>query len=234
MPRGRQSISNEANNEDLLIDMPIAQALKNNHVTKLGSIISSSLPGNPDVFNISIEKSVGEAFTGGRSTPVYYISCDIKRPKWSEPRKRYFVAKLVEMPGNADSNSKLRKIRDSYAIERRFYDIVAPKLRDNFGLQLEIPKLLASDRDGSRSYLAVCFLMNDVRQKGYTIHPNFFSVEQAKRALKWIASFHSMFWNDGKGEAWRRDLWERGGFWTGDKDSDSTFVISKISYIYIL
>jgi len=225
MPKARQPISSakdDQSSEDLLANMPIAQALKDADVAKLESLISSALPGTPSVSEMSIEKSAGEAFTGGRSTPVYHITCRIMRPKWPESRKRQFVAKLVEMPGNADSNGKLRKIRESYAIERRFYDVVAPKIRDNsFGLQLEVPKLLASDRDGLRPHPAVCFLMNDVRQKGHTLHPKFLSVNQAKRALKWIASFHSIFWNDSKSEPWRRDLWERGGFWTGNKDSDN-------------
>ena len=225
MPKSWQSVSiprNDQSDEDVLANMPIAQALKGADIAKLGSLLSSVLPGNPSVSELSIEKSVGEAFTGGRSTPVYCISCSIMRPKWSESRKRQFVAKLVEMPGNADYDGHLRKIRESYAIERRFYDVAAPRIRDNlFGLQVEVPKLLASDRDGLRSHPAACFLMNDVRQKGYTLHPNFLSVSQAKRALKWIASFHSIFWNDSKSEQWKRDLWERGGFWTGNKDSDN-------------
>ena len=230
MPKGKQSAScnssggskvNISGDELIGADMPIARSLKNTDATKLGSLISSSLPGNPLVSEVTIKKSVGEAFTGGRSTPVYYITCNVMRPSWSEPRERRFVAKLVEMPGNAIDDVKLQKRRESYAVERRFYDVVAPRIRGNIITQLEIPKLLASDRDGSKPHPAVCFLMNDVRQKGFDRHPNFLSVAEAKRALKWVAAFHAIFWNDSKNELWRRDLWERGGFWTGDKDPKS-------------
>lgn len=171
MPKGRSPTVCSGGNDDpasLLIDMPIALSLKEGDVDSLASIISSSLPGNPAITNVSINRSVGEAFTGGRSTPVYNVACSVMRPTWSEPRERHFVAKLVEMPDPYSSNdkivsdAKLQRRRESYAVGRRFYDVVAPRIRDSSCIiQLEIPKLIASDRDGSKPHPAVCFLMND-------------------------------------------------------------------------
>lgn len=205
----------------LLDDMPIGLAIKENDTGALGKLISSVLPGQPTVSEVTIQKSVGEAFTGGRSTPVYYITCRILRPAWPDSRKRHLVAKLVEMGGNAD----WRK-RESYAVERRFYDVAAGRIRNDSVVPLEIPRLIASDKDGAKAYPAVCFLMNDVRQKGYTMHPDFLSVAEAKRALKFLAAFHAIFWNDAKSEDWRRDLWSRGGFWTDGKDCTDNARIS--------
>jgi aminoglycoside phosphotransferase (APT) family kinase protein len=68
--------------------------------------------------------------------------------------------------------------------------------------------------------------MNDIRFRGFPKHPEFLSVSEAKRALKWIARLHAMFWNDEKSQDWRRDLWTRGGFWTDGKDAINIQTIS--------
>jgi len=216
--------------ESPLLGMTIAVALQQNDLATLVSTLQTCLPGKDiEVTDVAISKSLGEAFTGGRSTPVYYVICNIMRPGWAQPKARHFVAKLVMMEGDPATKPRLAMKRESYAVERRFYDVAAPKIRDGLGAcgtGLEIPKLLASDRDGSKPHPAVCFLMNDVRQKGFTRHPDFLSVSEARRALKWAAKIHAMFWNDDKSQEWRRDLWERGGFWTGGKDAINTQTIA--------
>ena len=231
-PRGAAAAIEDDNNVgNSLSGMTIANALQQNDAATLAFTLRGCLPGGKGVVvtDVGISKSMGEAFTGGRSTPVYYISCDVMRPGWDQPKERHFVAKLVIMEGDASTNAKLSMKRESYAVERRFYDVAAPRIRDDAGAcsaGLEIPKLLASDRDGSKPHPAVCFLMNDVRSRGFTAHPNFLSVSEAKRALKWVARFHAVFWNDDKAQDWRRDLWTRGGFWTDGKDAINNQAIS--------
>ena len=214
--------SNVADNETtkLTQDMPLAKAILNNDSATVGSVIAASLP-NPegvDVQDVIISKSLGEAFTGGRSTPVYHIACTVVRNGTNKDngkrRQRHFVAKLIIMPSTCGGESssisdRLWIKRESYAIERRFYDTIAPPLRSH----LPIPKLLYSDHDGSRPWPAICFLMNDVsRGGGFPNHPAFLSVGEIKRAIRWIANFHALFW--GEQQSWKNHMWSRGGFWT--------------------
>ena len=236
-PRGAAAANTSCNGNNYDADgnplsgMTIACALQQNDTTTLASSLRDCLPGGKDVVvtEVVISKSLGEAFTGGRSTPVYYIACNVMRPGWDQPKERHFVAKLVIMEGDASTNAKLSMKRESYAVERRFYDVAAPRIRDDVGacgITLEIPRLLASDRDGSKPHPAVCFFMNDVRSRGFPRHPEFLSVSEAERALKWIARLHAIFWNDEKSQNWRRDLWKRGGFWTDGKDAVNIQTIS--------
>jgi len=217
-----------------LVDgMPIASALLSNDTDSLAKIIRSFLPNSSSaqVTDVIIKKSLGEAFTGGRSTPVYEVSCQVYRQPPGQCRQRHFVAKLILMPSNIDDgkieadeesvNHRLWVKRESYRVERQFYDCAAPRLgaQQFMGIPaLPVPKLLASDRDGSRPWSAVCFFMNDLRHGGFPCHPDFLSPEQTKRALRWLASFHARFWGEVKvtssSSSWRRHLWERGGFWT--------------------
>lgn len=216
--------------EDLLQNMPLANAILNNDPQAVGSIVASSLP-NPDSAHVHgddviIAKSVGEAFTGGRSTPVYNLTCTVARSDGKQ-KERQFVVKIVLMPTDAGATEltttqAIWQKRESYAVERRFYDCAAPRIRQQN--LLAIPKLLYSDRDGSRPWPAVCFLMNDVRQAGFPCHPEFLSVAKAKRALRWIATFHALFWGDQP----KRELWDRGGFWTPKNKSGETATKVKI------
>ena len=214
---------------DLTKDMPIAKALLENDTESIAYIIAKSLPkSGAKVEDICIEKTVGEAFSGGRSTPIYRISCQVVRPNNNKRVRRHFVAKLVLMPGENEDNGNAKSLpdklwvkRESYAVERRFYDCAAPKIRDYqplVGSGLTIPKLLASDRDGSKPWPAVCFLMNDLSTTGFPSHPEFLSTSQTKAALRWLATFHGLFWEEAsankKSCTWTRDLWDRGGHWT--------------------
>ena len=135
-------------------------------------------------------------------------------------RRRGFVVKLVPVPGNA-SDPRVRRLRESYAVERRFYAQVAPRMRDEGGPPA--PRLLASDDlEGSGPQPAVCFLLTDLREQGFPRHPDFLSPSEAARALRWCAAMHAQFWGEGKTSStrfalgWRDHLWDRGGYWTID------------------
>lgn len=192
--------------ESLLQRMEIARNVLQNDAASiacLGNLLEERLlPGATSVKDVAIEKSVGESFTGGRSTPVYYLDATIVRGNGTTKRRR-FVVKLVLMPGS--DCSVLRK-RQSYQFERRFYDYYSTLVRDS---GLAIPKLLASDLDGTKPWSAFCIVMNNL-QVHFPIHPDTLSLRQVKCALLWVAKFHALFWNrtrDG-------NLWDRGAYWT--------------------
>lgn len=204
------SNKNELNTEALVEHrMPIARAVLDHDSVAMADILHSSLPikGEFTVDSVKISKSLGESFTGGRSTPVYFVTAQICR-QGAQPRQRKFVVKLVCMPGD-DNDPYITRRRESYAVERRFYSETAERLRD---ANLCIPKMLASDLDGSKPWPVFCILMNDVSTQ-YPIHPDFLSKRQAACALRWLARMHAIFWGETKA-TWRRDLWERGAFWT--------------------
>lgn len=189
-----------------LPDYPLASALRCNDMTALRTLLQATiLPAGAQVENIILEQSVGESFTGGRSTPVYYVKCTVVRG--TRRRLRDFVVKLVVMPGH---DEKVLHKRESYAVERRFYESTAAvRMRQ---VDLIFPKLLYSDRNGSRPWPVACFCMNDLR-KQYPMHPQCLNVSQAHAALQWLATMHATFWGESDG-VWRRDVWKRGGFWT--------------------
>ena len=67
--------SNGNHNADIdpLQDMPIATSLLNNDTIKLKNILQERVFHKATVESCSIEQTIGHAFTGGRSTPVYKI-----------------------------------------------------------------------------------------------------------------------------------------------------------------
>jgi hypothetical protein len=123
-------------------------------------------------------------------------------------KHRSFCIKLVILPGD-DNNVSVHHKRESYAI-----DCAASKLKS---ANLTIPNLLASDRDGSRRWPSMCFLLNDLPIR-FPRHPDFLSPLDAQQALKWLAHFHACFWGDGPMAPWRTKLWEHGGFSTKNKN----------------
>jgi hypothetical protein len=224
----------------LVRDMPIAKALISNDTTSLANIIGSALPkSGVKVEDVCIQKTVGEAFTGGRSTPIYCISCLVIRANNTRFR-RHFCAKLITMPGETSAPDcgeqksksipgKLWVKRESYAVECRtsllrlcsspcqLLSIDGRRGQTgHWSFQDYWPVI--SDRDGLKPWPAVCFLMNDLRFAGFPVHPEFLSIRQTKAALKWIATFHCLFWaesdQDNSSSTWKRDLWSRGGHWT--------------------
>ncbi len=185
--------------------MPIASAVERNDTVAMQSILLQALPNHvQSIEDVVIEITSGKAFTGGRSTPVYKVSGTIRKENGTSVR-RYFVVKWVRL---LDTSEKTMIRRESFAVERRFYDnvILQERLRN---AALTIPKVLASDLDGSRAWPAFCILMNDLTTN-YPLHPDRMSLQQAASALQWIATFHACFW----GDSFPHVLWDRGAFWT--------------------
>jgi hypothetical protein len=227
MPRKSKLKDHGEDTNTLLKQMPLAKAVLDQDLSKLTDILRETLPNARAVQDVTLEQSVGKAFTGGRSTPVYYITAQVVITKsasagtTSTIKRRQFVVKLVQMLGE-DTSSALVHKRESYAVERRFYEFVAPGLRPH----LAIPKLLVSDTNGSQPLPIACWLMTDVRVQ----FPLFFDIldphTQLLRALDWLAQFHARFWN---GNDWRRRLWEQGGFWNKSRSQGSTTTAGLIS-----
>ena len=258
MPRRRKNNPKceEGIRNDEYHDLPIANAVAKKDLESLGKIIESSLPNkNATVRDISIEQSVGEAFTGGRSTPVYYISAKVQvdaknacattndsncsstnstaTQKHTTVKDRYFVVKLVTIPFNDDDNNdektKAALKRESYCIERRFYEYIVPTLKRH---SIATPKLLASDNSPGQSSSSLpngtfCWLMTDVRVQ-FPSHPTILqppppgdASSTLWSALDWLARFHAQYWKDPTGD-WRRIVWDRGGFWSKGTNFDDT------------
>ena len=215
--------------------MPLARAVLSRDLEELATLILQSLPNKQNKIQsvevISLEQSVGEAFTGGRSTPVYHVQTKLLLSNAIE-KERFFIVKLVDMrttSSDGDDNPKLQMRRESYAVERRFYKVVAPTLAKDQDNSLTVPKILLSDHDGKHPYGIACWLMNDVRTQ-YPLHPTVLSAgTHMKVALQWLAKFHAIHWNQLQTSSlatsttnsgdWRRDLWDRGGFWTKEYSS---------------
>lgn len=185
----------------ILQQCPLARALLEKDTNGIYQILEESLPKGVSAVasSVTVEKTLGEAFTGGRSTPVYQIQAVVERQGRSIPRR--FIAKLVDMTtppitittSRGTTEEKLLQLRESYAVERRFYQHLAPMLQVRSELQfLNLPKLLYSDLDGSKAWPFFCILMNDVSVQ-HSSHPSPLSVDCVKAALSWIAKFHAIF-----------------------------------------
>eukprot|EP00957_Ditylum_brightwellii_P104188 7935542-Ditylum_brightwellii.AAC.1 len=203
--------------------MPLARSVSSNDIPALESIIQSSLTtaSSKNIGHVQIltlEQTVGEAFTGGRSTPVFEIKCQVTT-KAGIVKERLFIVKLIFMPTTAKEggvDSSLRQKRESYAVERRFYEFIAPELRR----VLAIPKLLASDHNGSQALPIACWLMTSLRVL-YPSHPHVLDANSHMLyALNWLAQFHAYSWKTTTASDWRKHLWERGGFWNKKKKND--------------
>ena len=251
---GDTTPGDSTNKDSIFSGMPIAQAVVANDLEALERLIQTlCLPKTADVTVVSgsltLEQSAGAAFTGGRSTPVYYASCKIQKKKGNNndndnnsndsstitTKERRFCIKLVQFPdGCLSSQDLVDHKRESYMIERRFYESLAPRLLSEYDVQ--IPKLFASDHDGKRQYPAHCWIMNDVRTK-FPYSPKTLSLKQLKCALAWLAKFHAACWNNSinangkksKGSSSSSsssssygdsELWSHGGFYTRDVGGD--------------
>mmetsp|Transcript_50711 Transcript_50711/g.122334 ORF Transcript_50711/g.122334 Transcript_50711/m.122334 type:complete len:507 (-) Transcript_50711:249-1769(-) len=246
----------DVHNNSILSEMPIAQAVVSQDLEALERLIQTfCLPKTVDVTIVSgsltLQQSTGAAFTGGRSTPVYYVSCKVQKKDSNNnndsstttktgggnddddstttiiTKERRFCIKLVQFPdGCLSSQAVVDHKRESYMIERRFYDSLAPKLLREYKIQ--IPKLFASDHDGKRPYPAHCWIMNDVRTK-FPYSPKTLSLQQFKCALAWLATFHAACWNNNNANGKKNkgsssssssyddsELWSHGGFYTRD------------------
>jgi len=219
----QQSKSADSPEDDHAFDKfhncPLAKAVMSQDTDTIAALLSAGLPSNVTIqpTTLTLEQSRGESFTGGRSTPVYHVRCQVQVSRKTTPVERKFVIKLVVLPGD---DSKILHKRASYAVERRFYDGPAIALRTNTPA-LTLPTLLHSDTLPTATHPPViCLGMTDVSVK-FPAHPAALSPPQAASALRYLAVWHACFWqlhNKSKQSAnanFRVDsVWSRGGFWT--------------------
>lgn len=177
--------SNSGQDNESLNSCPLTMAVLNDDTETLGQILEQSLPMGAIVGSIVLEQSCRESFTSGQSTPVYLLQAHVQRNGSSHHWR--FVIKLVTI---MEENDRTLHLRESYAVERRFYETVAKSCHQ----YLTAPNLLYSDLDGSKAWPIFCILMNDVSVT-FPEHLLALSLDQAMAALKWLATFHAIFWN---------------------------------------
>lgn len=214
---------------DLYQGMPIAQALHNypDAREELEGIFSNLL-GATALTISAFQQTLGESYTGGRSTPVY----EVQLSDDETGKEHFLVIKLVVQEFDGDVNDTTSKqVMDyaarvrSYQVESGFYGHANPRTtcpaRACARVGLHIPTLLSVEQGGAHRHetndkrtASILFVMNDLRRT-HPSHPPVLSISQAKVALAWLAKFHSRFWEAPKLlEEWSDDLvWEEGSFW---------------------
>jgi len=218
-----------------LAQAPITAALVEGDSTALAEALCAKLPAAVTaVTNVKVQKTMGEAFTGGRSTPVYAVSCHVERSIRKTTTRRHFVIKFVDMtlthPMSNDDweeppeDPELLHLRQSYANERRFYDSASyTRLKEQH--RLSLPRLVALDFDGTKPRPWVCLVLTDVAAPSATTatppfdeHPVFLPKTRAKQALHYVAHWHAACWGeDGSTGSAATRLWPRGGFWNAKR-----------------
>ncbi|KAH8044567.1 hypothetical protein JL722_14619 [Aureococcus anophagefferens] len=100
--------------------LPFADALEAGDAEALGALLLAALrarnPAVTAVADVRIAQQRGEAFTGGRSTPVYDVAATLTVR--GTTKHRAFVAKVVRHGGGSERDAFRRA---SYANERAFY-----------------------------------------------------------------------------------------------------------------
>lgn len=214
---------------------PITSALLQDDCEALGAALLPHLTQASAINCIRIEATEGDAYTGGRSTPIYRVSCRIERKRDHAGLERKFVIKFVNML-NITSNDTaedifcpdLDHLRRSYANEHRFY---RSSFYDRISEVLALPRLVAADFDGTKpSRPWVCLVLNDVKQqqqrhsssgkgkKSFPIHLRVLSLDQTRQALHYLAHWHAIGWGCScEDEPASTRLWPQGGFWNAKR-----------------
>jgi len=128
---------------------------------------------------LAVQKTVGEAFTGGRSTPVFEASLSIDKAP-------LIICKLVELGAESGFSPREEFLARSYAMEARFYARMAPELRV-LAPTCAIPACLGVETEPKRGDYA--FALEDLRV-AFPRHPDFLKGLDAELAVSWIANFH--------------------------------------------
>mmetsp|Transcript_20687 Transcript_20687/g.45179 ORF Transcript_20687/g.45179 Transcript_20687/m.45179 type:complete len:389 (+) Transcript_20687:610-1776(+) len=155
-------------------DMPLAQAIVNRDVGAIKELLHDNIKA-VDTEELQVSKTVGEAFTGGRSTPVYELKLG---------EGKYMIAKVVEIRDITQDRGKM--ITQSYICEGGFYKVASRFIEK----RLAAPRLLRFESNPKHGQFM--FLMNDLRLD-YPLHPETLSVDQVKLALDWVVSFHKEY-----------------------------------------
>ena len=161
------------------------------------------------VEDLVVQQQRGEAFSGGRSTPVHEISADV-RFRNGKTKRRFFVAKVVEH-GGASEREEFR--RASYLNERAFYSSGAADVV----VDPTLPRLFLAEGDDNTT----CLVMADLRTR-YPRHPEVLSDPQTLAALQSLARFHAAFYANSKAaRSASQRLFKRGTFWRYDAPGEA-------------
>lgn len=183
---------------------PWAQALRSNDIDSIQTLLAKLVKA--DVGDLRVERTDGERFTGGKSTPVWKVYFTATR---AEQRKvSQLVIKWVRFKDREDP--RLR----SYRNEREFYLRVVPTVRKS----CRVPHML----HGELSATEICFVLEDVSVE-YPLHPDCLSLAEAQGALRWLAHFHAQFWEaDSAGGTFPVNATGYGDYWgLAKRDSEA-------------
>mmetsp|Transcript_54961 Transcript_54961/g.177933 ORF Transcript_54961/g.177933 Transcript_54961/m.177933 type:complete len:398 (-) Transcript_54961:6-1199(-) len=178
---------------------PFISALQSGDIQQLSSLLGPHIKA--DIGGLRVERTVGEGFTGGRSTPVWRLYFTASRG--SKSRETQLVVKWVRFPVPHDDKADFRS--RTYANERQFYLNAAGVVRK----ACHMPHMLLDECVPSD----VCFVFNDLTVD-YPLHPDCLSIPQAQGALSWLARFHAHFWEaDAAGSSFPAGMCDSGDYW---------------------
>uniref|UniRef100_A0A7S4K565 CHK kinase-like domain-containing protein n=1 Tax=Odontella aurita TaxID=265563 RepID=A0A7S4K565_9STRA len=183
------------------------------------------LPDIDGVESISSESDLQQLWAGYGSVRAFTAVVhrrDSSSPGSEEESVNLIVKRVRPPPDDGTSVSHARKIR-SYEIEANFYSKYAPRVRSSSGAECALPSAYhvessssSSSSDPSPSFT---FLLSDLRSDFPVPDPYRMDGKRTEAALRWLAAFHAVFWEDDEGAALGDDdepsssLWECGGYW---------------------
>ena len=189
--------------------LPFADALEAGDAEALGALLLAALrarnPAVTAVADVRIAQQRGEAFTGGRSTPVYDVAATLTVR--GTTKHRAFVAKVVRHGGGSERDAFRRA---SYANERAFY--AAP---DALRGRVATPTAIAAEGDDERT----CLVLTDLREgsAAFPDHPELLRGGALAAAVRALARFHAAFYAKSPAAVEARSkLFPRGTFWRLD------------------
>eukprot|EP00521_Asterionellopsis_glacialis_P015727 CAMPEP_0195296974 /NCGR_PEP_ID=MMETSP0707-20130614/20525_1 /TAXON_ID=33640 /ORGANISM="Asterionellopsis glacialis, Strain CCMP134" /LENGTH=458 /DNA_ID=CAMNT_0040358629 /DNA_START=130 /DNA_END=1506 /DNA_ORIENTATION=- len=208
--------------------MPVSCAVEEGNRTAIEECLEGALPGS-GIKVFALKQTVGERFTGGRSTPVFEIELHD-----SEGYTHKLILKLV-VQASPSTGENMTSLQQGYAMRVRSYEVEAGfygcfdsnspskdtpcPARALQKLGLALPNLLFVERGGVHvtpgiKGAAISFIMQDLRIT-HPVHPESLSLKQTRAALDWLARMHARFWEAPKlfNEWAGSKVWECGSFW---------------------
>jgi len=138
---------------------------------------------------------------------IYKVS--LRDESRSHPHQQALVIKHVAPPRKNMSFGDRRKA-DSYQVECNFYERVAPRLIQEFGLSLPEPYLV--ERDCGKGKNEIVIAMSFVQQE-YNQESD--SAALLKPVLTWLATLHAAFWGNDRADeiVAQAGLQRTGSYW---------------------
>ena len=192
--------------------LAFADALRRGDAASMGAVLLAALRARNDgidaVSDLTATQQRGEAFTGGRSTPVHDVTATVVF-RGGASKTRAFIAKVVSHEG-ATERDEFR--RASYRNERAFYAAAAAVVGDL------APRCFVSEGNDETT----CLILADVRQK-YPRNPEVLTDPALfLAAVRGLAAFHAAFF--AKSNAATKaaaSLFPRGTFWRYDAPGEA-------------